>query len=184
MNVPDQWWKSACEKIPYPLSCIGADHKFIWVNAAWCRMLGYDPVELIGEKWHKISHTDDIGASVTAMDRILMGQVDDFALEVKYKKRDGSRVPVAIHVSRFPEFHQQVLCFIVAAEARADMLFELKHELDSLRDEFNRIKNLPTTRIINFIHNNSATVLAVLGGTITLLGTIIGMFYKIMSDMM
>lgn len=55
---------------------------YLHVNAAFCRMLGYRPDELIGRDYRSVTHPDDVD---------LEGPVEaDEPLEKRYIRADGS----------------------------------------------------------------------------------------------
>lgn len=115
-DVPRDWWVEACRRVNHPLACVGRDNRFIWINDAWSRLLGYAPSELYEKTWIDITSTEDVGGGMQAVLEVINGGRDEYYLEKSYLRKDGSELPVAITVHRFPiSSPEPLICFIVEA---------------------------------------------------------------------
>jgi PAS domain S-box-containing protein len=72
------------------------DGRWIDVNPALARMLGYTPEEMQGKGWGEITHPDDLEKSQQAFATVLRGERDSYALEKRYLRPDGATVDAAI----------------------------------------------------------------------------------------
>jgi PAS domain S-box-containing protein len=70
------------------LATTDADGRLLYVNAAWERLLGWDPHELIGRKAIHLAHPDDREALVHALRAT--GNGDELCMECRVAARDGS----------------------------------------------------------------------------------------------
>lgn len=60
------------------------------VNAAFANMLGYAPDELAGTDFRDITHPDDVDADNAQFAQLLAGHGDNYHMEKRYFRRDGS----------------------------------------------------------------------------------------------
>lgn len=73
------------------------DGRWIDVNPALARMLGYTPEAMQGKTWVEMTHPDDLAASRAAFDAVLRGERDTYSLEKRYIRGDGSIAETLIH---------------------------------------------------------------------------------------
>ncbi|MFZ5856806.1 MAG: PAS domain S-box protein [Chloroflexota bacterium] len=78
-----------------------------WVDAnpTLCKMLGYTKEELIQKNWKEITHPDDLSANMEKFDLALNGELDNYDLEKRFIRKDGSLIYVdmAVHCLRRPD---------------------------------------------------------------------------------
>jgi len=102
-QVPDDWWKIACRVIPYPIACVALDGRFVWVNDAYCRLLGYAPSELREIRWQDVTLKKDVGGDEQDVQEIVAGKRVEYYLEKAYVKKDGKTIHVELYVRKFPD---------------------------------------------------------------------------------
>ncbi len=74
------------------------DGEIIYVNPAFCRMVGWSAEELIGRRPPMPYWADDYLDETRAMhDRVLAGQGPEDGFELKFKRRSGEVIDVLIH---------------------------------------------------------------------------------------
>ena len=74
------------------------DGEIIYVNPAFCRMVGWSAAELIGRRPPMPYWADDYLDETRAMhDRVLAGQGPEVGFELKFKRRSGEVIDVLIH---------------------------------------------------------------------------------------
>jgi PAS domain S-box-containing protein len=66
--------------------------RLVEVNGKICAILGYSAEELQKLNLSDVTHPDDREATRTSIDRLLAGEVDDFALEKRYVRKGGGVV--------------------------------------------------------------------------------------------
>ncbi|MGK3963320.1 PAS domain S-box protein [Sorangium sp. So ce118] len=66
--------------------------RFVRVNRKLAGMLGYDVPELLGKTFHEVIAPEDLSSAAELYDRLLRGEIGDFALENRYATRDGKRL--------------------------------------------------------------------------------------------
>lgn len=79
-----------------------ADHQGIISNVdpIFCELLGMDPADVIGRHVHDITHPDDRGRNIEAIERLLDAK-QPYRIDKRYVRRDGSTVRVRNYVSLF-----------------------------------------------------------------------------------
>jgi two-component system sensor histidine kinase DctS len=74
------------------------DGEIIYVNPAFCRMIGWSAAELIGRRPPMPYWADDYLDETRAMhDRVLAGEGPEEGFELKFKHRNGNLIDVLIH---------------------------------------------------------------------------------------
>jgi PAS domain S-box-containing protein len=62
---------------------------FMDANPAYCTITGYTLDELRTLKFSEIIHPDDVKANMALLERMLAGQISDFVVENRYRRKDG-----------------------------------------------------------------------------------------------
>ena len=75
-----------------------AEGKFMFVNQAFCNMLGYTESELLGKTIWQLTHNDDVEENKRLYDRTMMEGIP-FKLEKRLMRQDGSTLWVDVSVS-------------------------------------------------------------------------------------
>lgn len=84
------------------------DGEIIYVNPAFCRMVGWSAMELIGRRPPMQYWADDyLDETRDIHDRILAGQGPEEGFELKLKHRNGSVIDVLIHEAPLIDAHGQ-----------------------------------------------------------------------------
>ena len=71
---------------------------WIEVNAHLCKMLGFSSDELVRLTWDEFTHPDDLAADVIQFERVLRGEIDGYALDKRFLRKDRSVIPVFLSV--------------------------------------------------------------------------------------
>jgi two-component system, cell cycle sensor histidine kinase and response regulator CckA len=81
------------DKAPIGAAMVGLDCRYIQVNEAFCRMLGYAESELIGKSAYEVTHPDHHAAAEQFMGRLAQGEpVTEIETEKRYIRKDGGVV--------------------------------------------------------------------------------------------
>jgi PAS domain S-box-containing protein len=78
---------------------VAPDGSWLRVNDRLCRIVGYSAEELTIKTFQDITHPDDLGADLALVARVLSGAIDDYDLEKRYLRKDGSTVWINLTVS-------------------------------------------------------------------------------------
>jgi PAS domain S-box-containing protein len=82
--------RSAFERSPSGISVFDLDGRWLRINRAYSRMLGYEPEELIGAAFAKFTHPDDVAEDRVFVAAAIAGERDSSVREKRYVCKDGS----------------------------------------------------------------------------------------------
>ena len=73
--------------------------RFLQVNSAYCAITGYSEEELLQTDFISITHPDDREENRASIQKLLEGEISDYVLQKRYRRKDGSSVWVQNSVS-------------------------------------------------------------------------------------
>src|SRR5450755_3387904 len=89
-GVSDEVLRSAFDRSPSGMSVVALDGRWLRINDAYCRMLGYAREDLIGAALRDFTHPDDVGGDREFLAAAVAGEVDISEREKRYLCKDGS----------------------------------------------------------------------------------------------
>ena len=116
----------------------GLNGRWLRVNQKFCEILGYSEEELMGLDIRAITHPDDLATSATYLQLLLDGKLENYSLEKRYLRKDGSTVWVNITVSMVHDRYGRNLFHVGVVE---DITARKKTEAD-LRESEKRYRSL------------------------------------------
>ena len=99
LRESDERFRGAFEAAPIGMGLTSPDGRWLKVNGALCRMLGYTSRELLTMRWHEITHPDDIAPDVELGKRLLAGEFDSYQMEKRYLRKDGAVFWIHLSIS-------------------------------------------------------------------------------------
>ncbi len=87
------------EQAPMGIAVSSLDGGLIRVNAAYAKILGYRPEELVGKTLQEITHPDDWTDCSTHMAAAVAGDVEAYTVEKRYVRADGHIVWASVGAS-------------------------------------------------------------------------------------
>jgi PAS domain S-box-containing protein len=78
---------------------VALDGRWLRVNQKICEITGFSRAELLQTNFQSITHPDDLQADLEQVRRLIAGEIDQYGMEKRYIRRDGSTVWVEISVS-------------------------------------------------------------------------------------
>jgi len=81
------------------IALVAPDGGWISVNKALCDVVGYTEEELWRLTFQQITHPDDVAADLELLRAMERGEIDQYQLEKRYIRRDGSTVWINLDVS-------------------------------------------------------------------------------------
>jgi PAS domain S-box-containing protein len=136
----EQRFRKSFEYAPIGLALVALDGRWLQVNAALCRLVGYSEAELIGTTFQDITHSDDLAADLSYVRRLVSGEIQSYHLKKRYRHKKGRDIWVQLGVSLVRDPHNKPSYFVsqiqditegMAAERRIRLLAEA---LNSTRD--------------------------------------------------
>jgi len=82
-------FRLAFEHAPIGMAVVGADDRFLQVNASLCQIAGYGEGELLARSLADISHPDDRDDAIQVRQALLVGDSPSSAVETRLRRPDG-----------------------------------------------------------------------------------------------
>lgn len=127
-------YRSLFDNSLFGIIVIGSDKKFLQVNEAFCRLLGYQEQELVGvQDFAQVTHPDDVVASLIKHQGMVRREIDRYTLEKRYLTKSGDVVRVVCFVegiySEDGRYEGSIACILditglKASEERMRLCFE------------------------------------------------------------
>jgi len=105
------------------------------VNDEICRILGYGRDELLKMTWPEITHPEDVAADVINFARVMSGEVDGYAIDKRWIRKDGRIIDTTISVKCVRSEDGSVDYFV----ALLDDITERKQAEGALRESEERL---------------------------------------------
>ncbi|MBL8777657.1 MAG: PAS domain S-box protein [Acidimicrobiales bacterium] len=90
LRAQEERFRQVFDQGPLGGAIVGLDGRIQRANTALCRLLGYDAKELEGRTVEDITHPEDIATDLELLERLSVGEISDYQLEKRYRRRDGS----------------------------------------------------------------------------------------------
>ena len=148
----EQFW-TAFDRAPFGMCLSDLNGKYLQVNAALCRILGYSREELLGGAWMNLTHPDDAERSRHAM--IELRAVPTIEFEKRYIHKQGHIIWVRIRISAVRNSRNETSHFVAHVEDITDR----RRAEEALRASEKRYRLL-------FERNSAGVVRATLDGRI------------------
>ncbi|HEY6852983.1 MAG TPA: PAS domain S-box protein, partial [Gemmatimonadales bacterium] len=87
------------ERAPVGIAVVDAGGRYIEVNAAFERMLGYPAGEVVGRHFREVTLPADLAVTQRLFDEMVAGNREQFFLEKRYLKQDGGAAWARLSVS-------------------------------------------------------------------------------------
>lgn len=81
------------------MAIVSPEGRYLQVNAALCRMLGYTADEFRAMSFQDITHPDDLAGDLALSDATLDGRWSIYSVEKRYRHKNGSDVSTVLSVS-------------------------------------------------------------------------------------
>src|SRR5229473_2001104 len=82
--------RAAFDNAAVGIAHIGPDGRWLRVNRALCRILGYPVDELLTKSFRDVSHPDDLAADLAKFELMREGKIDSYEVEKRDLRKDGA----------------------------------------------------------------------------------------------
>jgi PAS domain S-box-containing protein len=82
-----------------------ADARWLDVNDAFCRMIGYTRAELLATPWTAITHPDDVERDLVPFRRMAAGELEAYAVDKRFLHKHGHHVWASLTLSLVRDAH-------------------------------------------------------------------------------
>jgi PAS domain S-box-containing protein len=108
----------------------------LYVNKAFCEMLGYSPEELKNKRWQELTYPDDIDMNQRELDSVISGEKESARFTKRYLHKDGSILWGDVSTSLRRDQQDKPLYFMTTLVD----ITERKRAEDALRDSERRLR--------------------------------------------
>jgi PAS domain S-box-containing protein len=123
LRESEERFRRVFEEGPLGLALVGEDYRFLKVNGALCRMVGYSEAELVQKTFAEITHPDDVRADVELAERLFRREIPFYRLQKRYLKKSGEIIWINLTASMIFDHDGQPLYGIAMVED----ITEMKH---------------------------------------------------------
>jgi PAS domain S-box-containing protein len=116
LRESEERFREVFEYAPFGMCVTGTDQRYIKVNEAFCRMLGYSEEELLAKTWGELTHPDDVGPSLARRLQLCKDQGASAEVEKRYIHRSGNVVWARVRISVVRDTGGNPLYFLVYVE--------------------------------------------------------------------
>jgi len=116
LKESEERFREIFEHAPFGMSVTGLDERYIQVNGALCRMLGYSEKELVGTSWTDLTHPDDLAASLRRGKQLREETIGYVEAEKRYIHRNGEVVWARLRKSAMRDSGGKPQYFVVHLE--------------------------------------------------------------------
>ena len=88
-RVSERQFASAFEYAAIGKALVSRDGRFLMVNRAFCRMVGYTAEELCALTFQDITHIDDLEGDLDSVNHLLEGRIETYEMDKRYIRKDG-----------------------------------------------------------------------------------------------
>lgn len=113
------------DQSPIGAAMVSLDYRFLRVNQQLCQILGYSEAELLALSFPDITHPDDLAVDVEQAERLVANEIDQYAMDKRYIRKDGQTVWMHLSVRLIRDAANRPLYFLpmmrnITARKRAE----------------------------------------------------------------
>jgi PAS domain S-box-containing protein len=129
--VPAEFFREAWQDADHPMAAVDTQNRFIVLNHAFERMLGYSAAEMVGHTWLEFTRTEDVGRDLISVQSVMDGKSESYRMEKDYCHKRGHWVPVVLTVRRYPRDANATLTFF---RVEAPIVTATRTEVNQVHD--------------------------------------------------
>lgn len=146
----DVWWQTVFDIVPVAVTLRDDSGRYVLVNPAWARMIGYPAEELLTMNCLDVTHPEDRETIRRFMARAARGEIDNFACEERYVRKNGEIFWGRVRATSVRSASGALLYHIAVAED-----ITAQKESESLREEAQLRQREALTREVHHRVKNS-----------------------------
>lgn len=99
LRLSEDKFRSAMQHSPIGMAVVGPDGRWLEVNPALCKIVGYTRGELLATSFQSITHADDSESGQVSLRQMLERRIESYQIEKRYLHKDGQVIWVQLNVS-------------------------------------------------------------------------------------
>ncbi|MEY2438547.1 MAG: hypothetical protein QOF97_3383, partial [Acidimicrobiaceae bacterium] len=116
LRLAEVRFRTAFDHATTGIAIVSPEGRYLQVNEALCNLLGRPEDELVGLGFADVRHPDDVGPSTEVRERLLRGETDAIAVELRFVRPDGEVRWGRTSVSAVRDPEGEVLYFLSLTE--------------------------------------------------------------------
>ena len=112
LRESEERFKSSFRDAATGMALVATNGRWLQVNRALCRIVGYSEEELLEKTFQDITHPDDLEADLGHVRRMLAGEIETYQMEKRYLHKEGSVVWGLLSVSLVRDEGGEPLYFV------------------------------------------------------------------------
>jgi len=173
LRAAEERFRGAFEQAPIGMGLAALDGGWLRVNRKLCEITGYTQVELLALSFQAITHPEDLHAELTALDRMLAGEIETYEMEKRNLDKTGNVVWINLSVSLVRDEAGEPVHFVRQVEDITERK-RLTLELAAARDQALEASRLKSEFLANMSHEIRTPLNGMLGMTALLMDTELG----------
>ncbi len=99
LRQSEEKFRASFENAGIGMALVDLEGRYLSINAALCRMLGYSQEEMMSMTFMDITHPEDLEASLARATPLIEGRVESYAQEKRYVHKNGDLVWAQLNVA-------------------------------------------------------------------------------------
>lgn len=116
LRESEERFRLAFQNSAIGMTLTGLDNRWIMVNDAFCRILGYPEQELLGKTYIELTYPEDLPISLDYARRVAAGEIATYQLEKRYVHKDGHIIWIRLTVSLVRDAQGEPLYYVCQFE--------------------------------------------------------------------
>lgn len=141
LQTSEARFRSAFDGAATGMALVAPDNRYLRVNDAYCRIVGYSKEELLAMTFTSITHPEDIDTDVSRFHLLLDGEIEHYAVEKRFIHKKGHTVWSLLSVSLVRDPQGQPLYSV----SQVQDITERKHAEQELRTSQQQYEQLVNT---------------------------------------
>ncbi|MBW4659505.1 MAG: PAS domain S-box protein [Drouetiella hepatica Uher 2000/2452] len=146
LRQSEQLFRNAFVSSAFGISIRSMTGRYLQVNPALCKMLGYTEAELLNLTYRDLTHPNDLAIDPNnTIRKLVTGEIDCYELEKRFLHKEGQIIWGLISMSIVRDLEQHPLYFVTQVQDISDR----KRAEAALRQSETRLRNLAAAAPVN-----------------------------------
>lgn len=99
LHASERRFIATFEQAAVGIAHVAPDGRWLRVNRKLCAIVGYSEAELLTKTFQDITHPDDLDSDLDLVRRMLAREIDTYAIDKRYLRKDGSLIWIHLTVA-------------------------------------------------------------------------------------
>lgn len=138
INISEQMFRSIFENSSLGIALVDLNGKYLMVNEALCKIMGYSPAELMELSFFQLTHPDDVELSNSTMQNVIHEKGKELNFSKRYIHKDGRTIWAEVSSGLLYDRENKPLYFITHVK---DISYRKEVE-DQIQKSEEKLRNL------------------------------------------